>query len=159
MLHVVGIGTLWNIYGVLAGAGTPQTRFTGAMGVGGCVGIGGATVCPGSVPVENTGGAGTADAHWRDQTFFNELMTGFVNTRASVPSGLLNPFSVISVQSLGDIGYVVNPKAADPYVVPGTSAFRGAAAVSTEPATPWEKVMAPKMYVSRTGKISLVEKQ
>jgi hypothetical protein len=159
MLHIVGIGTLWKIYGVLAGAGTAQTRYTGALGVGGCVSVGGATACPGSVPVENIGGAGTADSHWREETFFNELMTGFVNTSASVPGGLLNPYSAMSIQSLADIGYVVNVKAADPYSVPGTSAIQAARAMSAEVATPWEKVMTPKMFMSPAGKITLVVKQ
>ncbi|MEY9156351.1 leishmanolysin [Bradyrhizobium japonicum] len=31
------------------------------------------------VPVENTGGEGTVDSHWRDTVFGAELMTGFVN--------------------------------------------------------------------------------
>src|SRR5678809_1028011 len=114
MLHVVGLGTLWgpDEYNLRQGAGTPQTRYTGALGVGGCVAVGGASVCPGSIPLENTGGSGTADSHWNESIFFNELMTGFVNTRSSVPTGLLNPFSLMSLRSLGDLGYVVNKKAA-----------------------------------------------
>jgi hypothetical protein len=163
MLHIVGIGTLWSTYGVIAGAGTTQTRFTGALGIGGCVAIGGALVCQTSVPVENTGGAGTADAHWRESTFDEELMTGFVE-RPIIgsyprPGEVLNPFSVMSIQSLGDIGYVVNAKAADAYSVPGTSAFRSSGSVSLESGTPWEHVMAPKLQISPNGKISLVPKQ
>jgi hypothetical protein len=159
MLHAVGIGTLWTTYGVLAGAGTSQSRFTGAMGVGGCIAVGGTPVCPGSVPVENSGGAGTADSHWRESVFFNELMTGFVNTRSQVPTGLLNPYSAISIQSLADVGYITNPKAADPYTIPGFSAARAEGSMTMAESTPWEKVMTPKFFISPTGKISLVPKQ
>lgn len=163
MLHVVGIGTLWNTYGVLAGAGTPQTRFTGALGIGGCVAIGGTSICQTSVPVENSGGAGTADAHWRESNFDEELMTGFVEVPIPgsypKPGEVLNPFSVMSIQSLGDVGYIVNPKAADAYTVPGTSAIRASGSVSIDSSTPWEHVMAPKFQISPTGKVSLVPKQ
>jgi hypothetical protein len=163
MLHIVGIGTLWNAYGVLAGAGTPQTRFTGALGIGGCIAIGGTQICQNSIPVENNGGAGTADAHWRESTFDEELMTGFVEVPipGSYPKAgeVLNPFSVMSIQSLGDIGYVVNPKAADSYVVPGTSALRANISVSGDNSTPWENVRAPKFKISPNRKVTLLPKQ
>jgi hypothetical protein len=159
MLHTVGIGTLWSEYGVLAGAGTSQSRFTGAMGVGGCIAVGGTPVCPGSVPVENSGGAGTADAHWRESVFGNELMTGFVNSGPADQNGLLNPLSAISIQSLADVGYVTNPKAADPYTIPGFSAARAEGSVSAAASIPWEKVMTPKMVVSPNGKVSLIPKR
>jgi hypothetical protein len=29
------------------------------------------------VPVENSGGSGTRDAHWRESEFGNEVMTGY----------------------------------------------------------------------------------
>lgn len=164
MLHIVGIGTLWNAYGVLAGAGTPQTRYTGALGIGGCVAIGGTQICQTSIPVENTNGAGTADAHWRESNFDEELMTGFVEVPIPgsypKPGEVLNPYSVMSIQSLGDLGYVVNPKAADAYTVPGTSAIRASGSVSADDKTPWENVMAPRLKISPSGKVSsLVPKQ
>jgi hypothetical protein len=56
---------------------------------------------------------GTADAHWRESTFQSELMTGYVNR-----GGM--PLSAITVGSLADLGYVVNPFAADPFTVPGS---------------------------------------
>ena len=31
-------------------------------------------------PVEQDGGSGTAGSHWDEETFGNELMTGYVNT-------------------------------------------------------------------------------
>jgi hypothetical protein len=160
MLHVVGFGTLWNLYGVLAGAGTAATRYTGALGVGGCISMGGATVCPGSVPVENLGGAGTADSHWRESVFFNELMTGFIQRPSQVQTRPINPLSVMTIQSIGDIGYQVNPKAADDYTIPGTSAARTSGQLNVDN-TPqvWETVMRPKYQITRSGRISLVPKQ
>jgi hypothetical protein len=62
------------------------------------------------VPVENTGGPGTADAHWRESVFGNELMTGFVDAGA-------NPLSRVTVGSMGDLGYSVNLTDADPYTL------------------------------------------
>jgi hypothetical protein len=160
MLHVVGIGTLWNSFSLLSGAGTQSTRYTGAFGVGGCVTMGGTPVCPGSIPVENLGGPGTADSHWRESVFFNELMTGFVNSRASVPIGLLNPLSVMSIQSLSDVGYSVNPKAADPYNIPGISALRSSAQLNLDTqAAAWEKVESPRFEISRLGKVKPVVMQ
>jgi hypothetical protein len=155
MLHVVGIGTLWDEYHLREGATTTATRYTGALGVGGCVAVGGATVCPGSIPLEQTGGSGTRDSHWSEAVFFNELMTGFVNVRSQVPTGLLNPLSLMSLQSLADMRYVVNQKAADPYAVPNpaSGSILGQLNVGTPPAQ-WERVSRPRFKVNRAGRIT-----
>lgn len=107
MGHSLGIGTLWQSKGVLAGAGSSNPTFTGSRAVSEWRTLGGS----GNVPVENTGGAGTRDGHWRDTTFRNELMTGFINTGS-------NPLSRMSIASLGDLGYTVNVGAADAYALP-----------------------------------------
>jgi hypothetical protein len=111
MLHVVGVGTLWDVRSLLTGAATAASTFVGSSARQGCSGTGGTSVCALGVPVENNGVPGTADAHWREATFQSELMTGYVNS-----GGM--PFSQITVGSLADLGYVVNPFAADPYQVP-----------------------------------------
>jgi hypothetical protein len=68
------------------------------------------------VPVENTGGPGTADSHWRESVFGNELMTGTVNE--------VNPLSRVTLGSMADLGYAVNLADADPYTLsPGLRAF------------------------------------
>jgi len=77
---------------------------------------------------------GTADAHWRESIFGPELMTGFVNHGAM-------PLSAITVGSLADLGYTVNPLAADPFVVP-TSATHTVVPSKT---TPWEIRIQPKV--------------
>jgi Leishmanolysin len=105
--HSLGIGTIWKLKGLLSGAGTSNPRFTGANAKTEWIALGGT----GTVPVENTGGSGTRDAHWRETTFANELMTGFINTGT-------NPLSRMSIASLKDLGYVVNLGAADSYHLP-----------------------------------------
>ena len=112
MGHVLGIGSLWDYYGLLQSpsiANNPlDTYYTGAGGRAGFDAIGGTTYTGGQkVPVENTGGAGTMNSHWRESVLRNELMTGFLN------SGIANPMSVMTVRSLADMGYVVDPAAAD----------------------------------------------
>ena len=109
MGHVIGIGTIWEDKGLLAGAGTNNPRFTGASAkraYGRLRGTG-----PTAVPVENTGGAGTRDGHWRESVFKNELMSGFI-----AESG--NPLSRLTVASLKDLGYRVKLSAAEPYSLP-----------------------------------------
>jgi hypothetical protein len=155
MLHVVGIGTLWGFYGLRQGTGTPQTRYVGALGVGGCVSVGGGSVCPGSIPLEPpcaTPCPGTSDSHWSDGVFGNELMTGFVNQGGG--TGPLNRFSLMSIQSLADLKYVVNPAAADPYTVPTPAAAQimGQRNVD-EPQPRWETVQQPRFMITRKGKV------
>jgi hypothetical protein len=109
MGHVIGIGTIWEEKGLLAGAGTSNPTFTGAKAkkaFGVLKGKG-----PTPVPVENGGGEGTQDSHWRESVFKNELMSGFIN-------GTGNPLSRMTAASLQDLGYKVNLSAAEAYTLP-----------------------------------------
>jgi hypothetical protein len=111
MMHVLGFGVFWDSTGLnlLINDGTKDVAYTGAGGIAGCQAVGGSSICGSSVPVEGTqGGPGTIGSHWRESTFCNELMTGFLNTGS-------NPLSVMSIRSLEDIGYTVNAASADPY--------------------------------------------
>ena len=110
MGHVLGIGTLWYIKNVISGMGTSNPVFTGARTVAEYNALFDLEVDV--VPVENLGGGGTADAHWRESIFANELMTGWLD-----PGGV-NPLSRITVASLADIGYEVNMAKADAYTPP-----------------------------------------
>jgi hypothetical protein len=110
MGHVLGIGTIWSTKGLLSGAGGSNPIFTGAQATAQYNAIFGTSAT--GVPVENTGGSGTRDSHWRESTFNNELMTGWLN------SGV-NPLSRVTVASLADLGYTVNINAADGYTPPG----------------------------------------
>ena len=115
MGHVLGIGTIWDLKGLLQGAGTADPTFTGQGAMqefGVLLGTGGAQ----PVPVENTGGPGTRDGHWRESVFRNELMTGFVSAAG-------NPLSRMTVASSGDLGYQVDPDAAEPYDLPDLMAL------------------------------------
>jgi len=105
MGHILGIGTVWSSP-LLQGAGTSNPRFTGAAAVGTWRELGGA----GDVPVENTGGAGTVDSHWRETTFRTELMTGYLNSS--------NQLSALTAASLADLGYGVDLAGAAAYTLP-----------------------------------------
>lgn len=110
MMHVVGFGTFWDSTDkkLLINYG-PNVSYIGAGGIAGCKAIGGNNICASSVPVEGSQGAeGTVNSHWRESTFGNELMTGFINSGT-------NPLSVMSIRSLEDLGYTVNAAAADQY--------------------------------------------
>ena len=109
MGHVLGIGTIWTAKGLLAGSSGNNPTFTGTNAkkeYGTLKGTG-----PAAVPVENTGGPGTANSHWRETVFRNELMTGFV-------AGPPNPMSRLTVASLKDLGYKVDLTKAEPYSLP-----------------------------------------
>lgn len=115
MGHVLGYGTMWNNWGLLADAvgwGGTDPHFTGAMALERFDSAGGLAYPNAKVPVEDLGGAGTADAHWRESVFGNEAMTGYVDLGA-------NPLSSISIASMGDLGYVVDTASADGFLLPG----------------------------------------
>jgi hypothetical protein len=109
MGHVLGIGTVWSLKSLLKNAGKTNPTFVGKSAMKEYGKLRGSSKA--SVPVENTGGQGTRDSHWRETVFRNELMSGFI---ASVG----NPISRMSVGSLQDLGYVVNMEAAEPYNLP-----------------------------------------
>ncbi len=115
MGHVIGIGTLWNTFGLLqlpspVGGPSQDTHHNGANAITGFNAIGGSTYTGGAkVPVENMFGGGTINAHWRESVLVNELMTGFLN------GGTANPLSELTVRSLADFGYQVDPAAADQF--------------------------------------------
>ena len=122
MGHVLGIGTLWSLQDFLADpslSGGTDPHFTGPLAITAFDAAGGATYPGEKVPVEDTGGQGTADSHWRESVFGNELMTGFVGLGN-------NPLSAITVRSLADQGYTVSDAAADPFTI--TPALRAGAA-------------------------------
>lgn len=111
MLHVLGYGTVWSTLGLVTGSGTASPYFTGATGIDAFLNFNdGGTFAGSPVPVENTGGTGTADSHWRESVFKSELMTGWL-------SGATQPLSRTTVASLGDLGYVVDVSKADPFSI------------------------------------------
>ncbi len=113
MAHVLGFGTLWTYNGVYANNGFQYTGQYGLAAYQAEFNQPSATY----IPVEQAGGAGTANGHWnevdngsgptgitdnqgRDMTY--ELMTGWLNTPASKLF-----VSNTTIQSFRDLGYSV----------------------------------------------------
>jgi hypothetical protein len=125
MGHVLGFGTLWTQaqFNCLRNPSSPpgtilDTYFSCAKAVAMFDSIGGTTYTGGNkVPVENCGpaspagcGAGSVNGHWREPTFMEELMTGFLS------GGVTNPLSRLSAAAMEDLGYGVNYAGSDDYV-------------------------------------------
>lgn len=114
MGHILGFGSVWDFQGLLANPSFPadsgaDSHFTGAQAIGAFNNAGGVTYVAGAkVPVENNAVAGTADGHWRESVFDNELMTGYINPGQ-------NPLSAVTLASLADLGFAVDFAAADAY--------------------------------------------
>jgi hypothetical protein len=124
MGHVLGIGTVWVDKGLLHGAGTSHPTFTGLGAKKEYATLRGVKSSA-AVPVENSGGPGTRDSHWKDDLFGNELMTGFVRNAG-------NPLSRMTVASLQDLGYTVDLNAAESYKLPSPSALAALAGATRE---------------------------
>jgi hypothetical protein len=126
MGHVLGfLGPLWiqPQFDCLQDPSSPpgtilDTFFSCAKAVTMFDSIGGTTYTGGNkVPVENCGpaspvpcGAGNVNSHWREPTFADELMTGYINI------GVPNPLSRLSAAAMEDLGYGVNYAGSDNYV-------------------------------------------
>jgi leishmanolysin len=112
MGHVLGIGTIWARLGLLQNASSATSRldtyFSGDNALAGFHAIGGAAYAGQKVPVENGGGSGTMNSHWRESVLQDELMTGYLGE-------VRNPLSVLTVRSLADLGYTVDPAGADAF--------------------------------------------
>ena len=92
MTHSVGFGSIWS-YKNLVTAG----KFNGVQANTAYHNeVPGST---GGVPVETTGGPGTAGSHWSEAVFHDEIMTGWINND--------NRLTYTTVASLGDLGYSV----------------------------------------------------
>jgi hypothetical protein len=134
--HIIGFGTLWEHLNLVTGAGGPNPQFTGTNAVTEYHRL--LNTEP-AVPVENTGGPGTRDSHWRESEFGNELMTGFLNAPP-------NPMSSITIASLADLGYDVDLGAAG-------AAQLGARAGAILDLHGGLTVVRPRYHVGRDGAI------
>ena len=118
MGHVLGIGTLWSLFGLLNDPTSPSpavindTWFSGTAATAAFNAIGGDGYTGGAiVPLENDNvifEEGSLNGHWRESVFSNELMTPAIGFGA-------NPLSVVSTESLADLGYAVSSSGADPF--------------------------------------------
>ena len=114
--HVLGIGTIWNFRRTLLNTSiTNDPYYVGSGARAQFAAINTVTYSGNPVPVENTGGTGTANSHWRTSVMQRELMQGFAVNQ-------VQPLSRITVGSLQDLGYTVNLTAADAFSL--TAALR-----------------------------------
>jgi hypothetical protein len=104
--HALGFGTVWEQRGLVLNGGTANPSFRGLAAAREYGFAFGATSSV--VPVENTGGSGTANRHWRASVFPTETMNGFIESRTA-------PLSRITIGAMEDVGYQVRYDAADVY--------------------------------------------
>ena len=142
MGHVLGIGSIWTEMHDLVGSKSANPRFVGSQADAEWVKLSG--LAPKSLPVENKGGPGTRNAHWRENVFGNELMTGFL-------SGATQPLSRMTIASLADLGYKVNFDAADPFSLPSHLELR-AMGVGADPDLVRRCTLSSKRTTSFTPK-------
>lgn len=86
MAHSLGFGSIWDFLGLVDGG-----LYDGANAVAEYGGL---------IPVETDGGSGTAGSHWDDDTFGNEIMTGYIDLEGNV-------FSEMSAAAFADLGYAI----------------------------------------------------
>ena len=111
LAHVLGFGTLWTVHDRLRNPSVPDkpnadTHFDGPLTIAAFDAAGGAGFAGGKVPLENSAVAGSADGHWRESVFGNELMTPFISAGAQ-------PLSAVTLESLYEIRYEINLKEAE----------------------------------------------
>ncbi|HET9427824.1 MAG TPA: leishmanolysin-related zinc metalloendopeptidase [Allosphingosinicella sp.] len=93
MAHSLGFGSIWSRLGLVS-----DGLFTGENALAEYLEMGGSGS---GIPVEQDGGSGTAGSHWDEETFVNELMTGYIDNQ--------NYFTEMSAASFADLGYVISP--------------------------------------------------
>ena len=123
--HALGFGTRWYQHHLVRYPSQgldgnlvfpePDTHFTGALATAAFDAAGGAAYEDGKVPVQNSGGPGNRDGHWRESVFDHELMT------PSLDSGRTQSLSAITIQSMADMGYAVDVTRAESYLLPTLS--------------------------------------
>jgi len=131
--HVLGIGTIWNFRRSLLNTSIPNDPyFEGSAARAQFAASNTLTFSGNPVPVENTGGAGTANSHWRTSVMGRELMQGFAVNQ-------VQPLSRITVGSLQDLGYTVNFAAADAFSL--TAALRSGFGFDATSGIPYRDVV------------------
>lgn len=165
MGHVLGIGTLWSDGSVrdsvtyfpntAAGLGGPDPVFIGRAARAASAELAFTADSSLGVPIENSGGDGTRDGHWRATVFGHELMTGTLHNG-------LNPLSLVTIEALADFGYTVVPEAADDLsavnaaspsspVQPSLSVNVPTGVAASPGVTIKEILLKPRFTVSRNG--------
>jgi hypothetical protein len=163
MGHVLGIGTLWSdgtvrdsvtyFPNTAAGLGGPDPVFIGRAARVASAELGFTADSSLGVPIENSGGDGTRDGHWRATVFGHELMTGTLHNG-------LDPLSLVTIEALADFGYTVVPEAADdlsaanafnPNIPVSPSASINVPNGASAGVAIKERLLFPRFIVSRNG--------
>jgi hypothetical protein len=112
MGHVLGLYEgRYKALGLVTGLATLTPAFVGNAALAAWPSLGIAYSGP-LVPLEECCGGGTAIHHWDEEILGNELMTGFIE----IQPGAVMPLSAITVGAMADIGYLVDPASADPFI-------------------------------------------
>ncbi|HKJ00936.1 MAG TPA: Ig-like domain-containing protein, partial [Longimicrobiales bacterium] len=143
MGHVLGFGGATPWQDILVGKGSADPYWPGATAVTEYDAAGGSATK--KVPVANTGGEGTRDAHWREASLGAELMTGYINY------GSGNPLSAITIGAFQDIGYQVDFSKADSYTVSGALRAPGRVFQLRELPPPPPVFVTPDGRIARPG--------
>lgn len=110
----MGFGTFWDWVGLLHEVSdtiaSRDTFFAGRAARSLFDHLGGEAYSGNKVPVHNSGGWGTINAHWRESVMGDELMAPFTNPGR-------DPLSAITLASLDDLGWRADYNAADAYTV------------------------------------------
>jgi hypothetical protein len=105
----------------------------------------------GGPEVEDDFGPGTRCSHWDEDTFDNELMTGFLGGSTSATQ---NPLSALTAASMKDLGYAVDFDQAEPYAIPTCSPDCDDAALNAASVRgPWEVVLQPRAVMDDEGNL------
>lgn len=121
LAHALGfVPAVWERHDRLRSPSVPHspgadTHFDGPRAIAAFNAAGGTGYAQAKVPVENGAMEGFSDSHWRESVFGDEIMS-------SVFSGETQPLSLVTIESLYDIGYEVNPAAADAFSLSGVGA-------------------------------------
>eukprot|EP00924_Labyrinthula_sp_SR-Ha-C_P011134 augustus_masked-scaffold_51-processed-gene-1.91-mRNA-1 protein AED:1.00 eAED:1.00 QI:0/-1/0/0/-1/1/1/0/311 len=106
--HALGLGSSWPNFNLVSDLDTNKPKYIGYHARTGYMQIGGGSST--SVPLENTGGSGTRNKHWKEKKFGKELMTGYLDDGKT-------PISMVSLMSLMDMGYIVDLSKAESFTV------------------------------------------
>ena len=145
--HILGIGTIWDALNLVATSPSGERGFVGPQATAAFNAL--FNVTGTAVPIEVDGGPLTADGHWSETVFANELMTGFFN-------GGINPLSVVSVASLADVGYQVDLSQADSYSPPTQPGVPPASSGSNDPSAAMRGLLAVTALVPSAGDLPFV---
>jgi hypothetical protein len=103
MGHALGFGVGWSRKNLVNNTNPADPRFTGPKATAEYNRVFGKSES--GVPIEASGGMGTALVHWRESVFGGELFTGWLSGSEAKSS--------ITLASMADMGYTVNMGAAD----------------------------------------------